>query len=316
MNWITISNPLFASGPNDGFAKFHWEYTNATPPDELFHYTSEENLTNILKFGNLWATECTFLNDGSELLAGINVFREAVKSFHVPVFIELVNSALTKWNDDSWMYFVISLSEDGDLLSQWRAYANDGMGCSIALDAKCIRGRAGFGEFVGLDADKLPKETSNFYHLLKVVYENEAKLEIAHQFLQQAKLQFDEFDLGNPKSDTKDLETFVLISALRLKEFIISFKNEEFSEEREWRVVSSLHRNDPAIASRHTGYGIAPYTKTNLSPRDEINASRLPVKEIILGPRNRTKLNQKGLALFLKQMKCDARIALSKSSYR
>lgn len=316
MNWITIRNPLFASGPDDAFAKFHWEYTNTTPPNELFHYTSEESLINIIKSGNLWATECTFLNDGSELLAGVDVFREAAKSFKDKLFVELINSALTKWDDGSWMSFVISLSEHGDLLSQWRAYANDGMGCSIAFDAACIRNRAGFGEFVGLDADKLPKETSNFYHLLKVIYRNETKREIANQFLNYAKLEFDELEISSQKSESKDLETFVIICAIRLSEFIISFKNEEFSEEQEWRVVSSLHRDDPLISFRHTTYGMAPYIKLNLSPKNEINLGRLPVKKIILGPRNKTKLNQKGLALFLKNTKCEASIKCSKSSYR
>lgn len=316
MNWIAIKNPLFSSGPDDSFAKFHWEYTNTSPPDELFHYTSEENLINIVRSGNLWATECTFLNDESELRTGINVFREAVKYFNDSLFVDLINSALEKWNDNSWMYFVISLSEHGDFLSQWRAYANDGMGCSIALDAKCVRDRAGFGEFVGIDADKLPKETSNFYHLLKVVYKKEIMQEIAHQFLQHAKHQFDDLGVSDPSTDDKDRETFILIVALRLKEFIISFKNEEFTEEQEWRVVSSLHRGDPAIELRHTNYGIAPYTKINISPRGQIKSSRLPIMKIILGPKNKTKLNQKGLVLLLDKMECEAGITLSQCSYR
>jgi hypothetical protein len=157
VNWIQIKNPLFASGPDDCLAKFQFEYTNLSPPEELFHYTSEENLINIVRFGSLWATEC----DEAELRAGIRVFRDEVKCFNDKLFVELVDSALDKWNNNSYMYFVVSLSENGDLLSQWRAYASNGTGCAIALDGKSIRGRAGFGEFVGLDASNLPKETSN-----------------------------------------------------------------------------------------------------------------------------------------------------------
>ena len=264
----------------------------------------------------MWATECTFLNDESELRAGIDVFREEVQSFDDILFVELIQSALGKWNDNSWMYFVVSLSERGDLLSQWRAYANDGSGCSIALDAKSIRNRAGFGEFVGIDADKLPKETSNFYHLLRVVYIKSEKKDIARRFLEQAKQQFDEFKLSDPACDDKDHETFVLVVALRLKEFVISFKNEEFAEEREWRVVSSLYRNDPAIDLRHTQYGIAPFTRTNLSPRGQIESNRLPILRVILGPRSKTKANSKGLALLLERMKYQPSITSSQCSYR
>lgn len=312
MNWTTVKNPLFESGPNDDFAKFHLEFTNAQPPQELFHYTSEENVLNIVRFGNLWATECTYLNDESELQAGINIFREELQKFADNIFVNLINAALNKWNENSWMCFVISLSEHGDLLSQWRAYAKDGTGCSLALDAVCIKNRAGFGEHVGIDPDALPSETSNFYHLLKVVYDKDRKQEIARQFLQHAKKQFDEFRLAGGN----DNETFVLLFWWRMKEFLISFKNDNFSEEREWRVVSSLYCSDPAIDFRYTSYGVSPYVKVNLSPRDHIMSSRLPITRIVLGPRNATKLNQKGLVLFLERMNCKASIAASLSPYR
>lgn len=316
MTWITLKNPLFSSGPDDEFARFHWDYTSAVPPGELFHYTTAENLTNIIKFGNLWATECTFLNDSEEMLSGMKIFTEAVECFTDFAFRDLVKSALVLWNDNSWMSFVISLSEHGDLLSQWRTYAHDGTGCAIAFDAECIRSRAGFGEFVGLDPDKLPKDTSNFYHLLKVVYKIEEKRKIAKEFLRIAHDQYQVLGLSHSDATSENMKVFVLLCALRLKEFLISFKNEEFSEEREWRIVSSLHRDDSAIEFRQTNYGIAPYTRTNLSPKDKIFSSRLPIKKIVLGPRNLTKSNQKGLSLFLKRMSCDAHISASQSSYR
>lgn len=316
MNWVTIKNPLFASGPDDEFAKFHFDFTNNSPPKHLFHYTSEENLINIIKFGNLWATECTFLNDASELRAGISVFEEELLLFDDNIFVELIKSALIRWDDNSWMHFVVSLSEQGDILSQWRAYGNDGKGCSIALDATCIKNRAGFGEHVRIDPEMLPKETSNFYHLLKVVYDINRKQEIARQFLMHAKKEFDNLRVADLTTSDEDREGFILLVAIRLKEFLISFKNTEFSEEREWRVVSSLHSNDLCIDFRNTNYGLSPYTKINLSPRDQIMSSRLPIERIILGPRNKTKPNQKGLDLLLKRMGCDAEIVPSMISYR
>jgi hypothetical protein len=111
-------------------------------------------------------------------------------------------------------------------------------------------------------------------------------------------------------------ESFILVVALRLREFVISFKNEEFSEEKEWRIVSSLHRADPAIDLRRTIYGIAPFTKTNLAPRDQIASNLLPIKRIILGPKSTTKSNPKGLALLLEKSKYKVGIALSQCSFR
>jgi hypothetical protein len=316
MSWMTLKNPLFSFGPDDDFAKYHLDFTNKAPPQDLFHYTSEENLLNIIKSGTLWATECTFLNDESEFNSGVDIFREACEKFHDKLFIDAFTAVLKSWDDNSWMCFVISLSEHGDLLSQWRAYANNGTGCSIGLDTNCIRDRAGFGELVRINADQLPHDTTYFYHLLKVIYTKDEKETIATQFLRHAKQLFDSHRNEGGLVECHSLKLFILIVSMRIREFLISFKNEDFSEEREWRIVSLLHKDDPAIEFRHTSYGLAPYTKINLSPRVNIIKNKLPLIGLILGPRSKTKSNTKGVNLFLSRMDHELNVSTSKCTYR
>jgi len=313
MTWITVENPLFA-GPNDEFAKYHWHYTQSSPPKELFHYASEEGLMNMIRSKCIWATESSFLNDRSELHAGIQIFRDALSNFSNSDFVSTVQQVLTDWQNHFSMLFVVSLSEHGDLLSQWRAYANDGAGYSIGFSTETIKKRAGFGEFVGLDPDKLSKTTANFFQLMKVVYQTDEQRQIAEEFLRLAKMQFDA--LRGNAGDEDPSASFKVICGIRLQEFLISFKSAEYEEEREWRIVAPLRRTHAAIDFRITKYGMAPFVRVNIASREELDAPRLPITTIMIGPRNPSKSNRQGLHLFLSREKCEAQVRESGSTYR
>src|SRR5438270_3461004 len=109
------------------------------PPPVLYHYTSMEGLLSIVKSGRMRASHIRYLNDLSEAewLWGIAV-RE----------LEKMQSALETETDSdatkilelidkrrSGNEFVASFSENGDDLSQWRAYCPSGAGFGIGFDS-------------------------------------------------------------------------------------------------------------------------------------------------------------------------------------
>jgi len=106
------------------------------PEEELYHYCRWESLWAILNSRELWLTSFNTLNDSSEWRYGrdllVNSLRqrgEFSQDFSIAVIARLAGA------EQNLRPLVFSLSRNGDLLSQWRAYADDGTGVAVAFDA-------------------------------------------------------------------------------------------------------------------------------------------------------------------------------------
>lgn len=117
---------------------------NKPLPETLYHYTDIHALQGIWEKGELWGTESFYLNDTSELIAGLDAVRLAVTQKQADVketggrfeagqsfqqqrdmdTLRAANQLLAEIR--SAASYVVSLSERADELSQWRAYANAG----------------------------------------------------------------------------------------------------------------------------------------------------------------------------------------------
>jgi hypothetical protein len=315
-HWKRIENPLFANGPTDTFAKLHFDYTNQDPPLELFHYTSEDALIKIVNSGFLWATDCQYLNDQAELIDGLNIFKNVLVEFDSNEFIDVTNRVFDEWSSRDWTYFIISFSENPDVLSQWRAYSEGATGCAIGFDAIKLKHRAGFGEFVNINIDPLSKQYCYYFHLLKVVYNINAKRKIAKSFLSEAYTSYKKAEAQGLSA--LEVKNYINSIAYRLGEFIVSFKNSQFSEELEWRIVVSKHNSNAgkSINFRPTQFGISPYVKVNISPVEMVHENCLPIKRIILAPKSKSKNNIKGMRMMLNNFKYSAIIDESSTTLR
>jgi hypothetical protein len=147
---------------------------------ELLHYTTLAGLTGILSSGCLWATDANCLNDSSEIthffderlsdLVVAEARKYAFELARVPENLARMVSygGIDKTVEDTvgcWVSklrlvtlsmnrpFVLSLSganetrvQESGLLSQWRAYGNDG-GYALVLDTKALE------KMLALEAD-------------------------------------------------------------------------------------------------------------------------------------------------------------------
>jgi Protein of unknown function (DUF2971) len=111
------------------------------PTCTLFHYTSIEGLMGIVDAKALWASEVRYLNDAQELyhfgdLANQKILqaqstnldsedREILRQFGEWLRERLSSGPLV---------FVSSLTENGNLLSQWRGYCPHGKGVSLGFN--------------------------------------------------------------------------------------------------------------------------------------------------------------------------------------
>lgn len=143
--WMTLENPIFNFDKNDNFAKFHFEYTKSNPPSELFHYTNGDSVLKILKSGCIHATESTYLNDPYERVYGENLLVEKINNLSDLKFKNKVLEALKSNSEKGkFLTFIFSLSENPNILSQWREYAYQGKGSIIGFDSSVIFDRAVF----------------------------------------------------------------------------------------------------------------------------------------------------------------------------
>ena len=109
-----------------------------TPPI-IHHYTDDNGLRGILQSGKLWLTDVFYLNDPSELRYGVGIAIETLARAAAggPLEQRIFAQDFRKYQngaESAAHFFVLSFSEIGNDLSQWRAYADNGRGYSLGFD--------------------------------------------------------------------------------------------------------------------------------------------------------------------------------------
>lgn len=110
----------------------HSRFLDREPPGATYHYTSAQGLLGILSNRSLWLSDCRFLNDADELH---HSDRRALSVVEASKLSSRTRSRLRRIVEQfvNWSTLTASFSENGDLLSQWRAYCPLEGGYSIGF---------------------------------------------------------------------------------------------------------------------------------------------------------------------------------------
>jgi hypothetical protein len=175
------------------------------------------------------------------------------------------------------------LSEEGDLLSQWRGYAEDGTGVAIGFSVeylKWLSSANGSRDNPGITLDKVEYEPSAHEARVEPTYRKVTQL-IKDGTLKGSYLAPFQMGLANT-SQKVNVPLYHELSPLFPQLF--SLKASAFREEHEWRILSYLTTDgEEACSHRVVGNRIVPYRKVDL-----IELERGPIAEVILGPRHGT----------------------------
>lgn len=215
---------------------------------QLFHYCSTEAAFNILKTRSLRLCDISKSNDSAELILFYPELFDALRRAYASVPFEftyrertgecglnrLVDDCedLVKWelNEGSLTNYVFSMSEHGDMLSQWRGYANDSKGVSLGFD---------------FDALKEFAEGSELFSFAKVQYifrSDAEKLvsDYAGRMLEEFRQTCDRLHRRFAGIASADMDQLMLFHAhacvTRTITESLRYKLNGFSEEREWRL--------------------------------------------------------------------------------
>ncbi|WP_107758989.1 DUF2971 domain-containing protein [Dickeya sp. Secpp 1600] len=232
-----------------------------------YHYTDAAGLLGIIQSGRLWATDLLFLNDPSEgtflpekLLGFMRSKPGGLTDSEVKI-IHGVEAALHKPRSKKGAYCV-SLSANGDLLSQWRGYGSFGKGYAIGLNLGQLYPHP---------------QVAHFYD---VVYGDKGLEELAIDLL-------DLFVIASDKWKELMYEEWAYTLGVLAK----SFKHLSYSEEQESRLICSkaedgkdLFAKELPLMFRAKGSDVIPYIPMSLNIMEEGDTARLPIEKIIVGP--------------------------------
>lgn len=255
----------------------------------LYHYCSSSTFASILEKRSIWLSSLSLSNDSMEgrlvtqtfdrLLSQETVGHEEVSEIREAIaFVEGLFDGLG-----------FCLSQEPDLLSQWRGYADDAQGFSIGFSKAYLEALAKAKEdgqpSIGLEMALY--EPSEHENALKPTFEKIKEL-IESGKLKKPKFglisMLDEDHVRNKTQEHKDAIKLLWKAAIGTIRSVYRLKNRAFKEEAEWRLLSYLIKEeDDAALFRAAGNRIIPYREIELK---ELGMPR--ISEVYIGPKNIT----------------------------
>lgn len=252
------------------------------PPATLYHYTTPAGLLGIVTSRSLWATNFNYLNDASEFRYALAT-AQAVVETRLARLKEGPSARLLKVLRDelrgpsnSWDACVFSLSEHGDLLSQWRAYCPDG-GFAIGFSSSLLQP----------PLEKLPA------YLAPCSYTVHEQKSYLSSLLDTTLALLSDGHTSPGQSADAHLTRVTRHFFSELVHLAPFLKHPSFKEEREWRAVRHTPTASmPGLAFRASAGMIIPYLALPLSD------DKRPLKfdQVVVGPSPHQLLARQAVA--------------------
>ncbi len=218
-------------------------------PRQLFHYCSTEAAFNILKTRSLRLCDIGKSNDSAELILFYPTLFDALRQAYGASPFEFAyrgergargfgrlmgeceEMVRREMAEGSLTNYVFSMSEHGDMLSQWRGYANDSKGVSLGFGFPALKGFADGSELFSF---------ARVQYIFQSDVEQLVKLYAGRVIdeIQRTRRALLERYAGS--GALRDLDQMVFFhahaSVTRTITESLRYKLNGFSEEREWRL--------------------------------------------------------------------------------
>ncbi len=233
----------------------------------LYHYTDQNGFMGILTTQELWASKIQYLNDEKEHTLALELTASHLKEL-IKKTKDIELKCRLEYYLETIPYIknqnicVCSLTENGDLLSQWRGYSRDLGGYSIGFNTCAL----------------IPFITNQGFELTQCIYDLEMQKKKVSDMIETMVIEFNHevgLDYKMPayyKSGDVFLE--------RLSKIAPILKDASFAEEAEWRILATVKFED--LEFRAGRSMLTPYCKINLDYREHRDFDRL-IDEIIVG---------------------------------
>lgn len=311
----------------------------------LYHYCSTQKMFAIMSGKKLRMSDITKSNDYNEVSMFFPGIMDAIIDMYIkhPFSFEYAskknecaigmvlqfayNYFCEKFQKGGVTNFVVCFCEEGDKLSQWRGYADNGRGCSIG--------------FSKMELMEYANKYTNFMTLKKVEYKNveeindiiiSSAIKILDELKDLRKFLTEQLNCDNDRIE--ELMLVIFIEMLNV-EFMqsLKYKDSSYYEENEWRlffkypidkrmeVVYGKMKNIALIEEMveklngRIDFNVADDDIIPFFPIDLFEISDTPVKEVIMGPKNKI-LNDDFKLLCGKYDYSEVNYKISKIAYR
>lgn len=293
------------------------EITKPTPPEILYHYCSTSTFYSIISTNNIWLSALASSNDALEGRWIRKITKDLCEREKYESYIsdEILDSFEIIHHISNTLG--CCFSEEGDLLSQWRGYADDGCGICIGFSTKY---------FLDL-SDKLLTNNKSSFSLNRVIYNPTTQEDLIRPTIEEMKstlkdgsarlspgLRFilesdEERNNREHKYNSARAKLALIIVSQMVNSF--SFKNPAFIEEKEWRILSFTTKSDSENIMFHP-------RRSNLVPYRAVPLNFLSIPSIVsisTGPKNNTE--ESHIKILLNSFGFnDVNISKSNASYR
>lgn len=258
---------------------YHADFVRRVDRDlKLFHYTDLNGMKAIATEHDLWLTHALYCNDEAEIKLGIEIAREEIRKLMAEVhgpkprktYLQQLDAVLAEPQQEG--VYICCFCQDGDDLSQWRAYGGDGNGVSIQIIPQAFEKYAGASKF-------------GFLRLWNVFYPEQHQRQIMRRALETTYTRFSRLSTGQIVRKAKDVVDF----------FVPTFKHPGFGKENEWRLIFAPSPHSP-VKPRYRAKKdmlIPYYSFKDLMFTLGVNKKtwRLPIQQVCIGPSRHKELN-------------------------
>lgn len=266
----------------------------------IYHYTDLNGLKGIVEKNDLWLTNSRYSNDDEEMIHGLDVVREVISerltaspSITLKAYLKRVSKILESPSPEG--VYICCFCEANNLLSQWRGYGANGTGVCLEFDP------GGFSFITGPDSPP-----HGLVRLWSVFYDRATQLNIVRKAL----------DFGFRSRNVPFAER-ARRAADAIMFFIPTFKNNDFAEEKEIRLIFTPNPDFASQPDFRVARGmLAPFYSLQAlaaapTPRP------LPLTRVLIGPSKNKAVNLEGARMLLNKASFrDVKTDYSKTPYR
>lgn len=217
-------------------------------PKKVYHYCSLETFFSIFSNSTIRLSNISKSNDTEEITYLLpKITRFCAKLFNkyndeLPDNYKLqkdfINDAFDiKFGETSLNFYVMCFSEEPDLLSQWRGYANDACGVSIGFSTEVFY--------------PLARSIRSSYNFSQVRYSLSDLYDLIKKYTVE---KIEQNFTGNAQHDSLVLLNTVDTTISMILYNSILYKNPNFNEEKEWRLVYNPFGNIRKVTDKFSYY--------------------------------------------------------------
>jgi hypothetical protein len=115
--------------------------------EPIYRYASIQTIHAMLKSQELWFSDLRCMNDWDEYAAGYRIAKDVVASEY-PHSLESLTEIAPDQMGPRFMGLICSFSSDGDCLSMWRGYGDDGRGAAIGYSVPTLEQNLLFERYI------------------------------------------------------------------------------------------------------------------------------------------------------------------------